>query len=621
MVRWSTPTPQGNDLYSVSGSSAADVWAVGEAGAIVHWDGQSWRQVPSGVQDDLKGVWSAGASDAWAVGSKMTIRHWDGTSWSPAVGVPAPPTGFNPNMGYWTAVWGSGLNDVWIVGDYYVGNASGAMIHWDGSRWTPFTMPEAFGAVWGAGPDDVWALGEQNGLFHWDGQSWTMVSAGVDSGIAIWGASSSDIWSANGGLSHWDGVAVTATVLSKESVEGLWGSSADDVWAVGDLDVGDPFTDPWDDEGLILHWNGLAWEQMPSTGAGFLFGVWGSRSDDVWAVGQSGAIVHWDGRTWSAPEGPPHMVLYSVWGSGPGDVWAFGDDELGLAALHWNGQTWAKAEILDWTALGVSGAADEPEPVAYAVWGSGRDDIWLATDWLNGLPVPATLFVHWDGHSWSLDSSLDVQVAASTRISAMWGNGPNDVWAVGYSLVHQTGVAVHWDGTRWSAVTSLSSTDLAQTFCSVWSSGPNDVWIGAAAAVLHWDGTSWSQSISVPVGAPGYVVGGSGPSDVWAVLPWGPGSPYPSVSSLYSHWNGTSWQDLSGPTLYEFGAMIATSPTNAWLQDGSTVAHWDGTAWTPSDIGSALEIGAGVHGPGPSTFYWDGTQVWTIAADGVIRHP
>ena len=117
------------------------------------------------------------------------------------------------------------------------------------------------------------------------------------------------------------------------------------------------------------------------------------------------------------------------------------------------------------------------------------------------------------------------------------------------------------------------------------------------------------------------MVGGSGPSDVWAVLPWGPGSPYPSVTSLYSHWNGTSWQDLSGPTLYEFGAMIATSPANAWLQDGSTVAHWDGTAWTPSDTGSNWEIGAGVNGPGPSTFYWDGTQVWTIGADGVIRHP
>jgi hypothetical protein len=206
----------------------------------------------------------------------------------------------------------------------------------------------------------------------------------------------------------------------------------------------------------------------------------------------------------------------------------------------------------------------------------------------------------------------------------MWGNGPNDVWAVGYSMVGQTGVAVHWDGTRWTSVTSLSPTNLAQPFSSVWSSGTNDVWIGAEAAVLHWDGTSWSQPISVapgPLGIPGYVVGGSGPSDVWAVPPWGQGSPSDfSSPTLYSHWNGTAWQDQAGPTLYQLGSMIATSPTNAWVQDGSTVAHWDGTAWTPSDTGT-YEIGAGVNGPGPSNFYWDGTQVWTIEMDGVIRHP
>ena len=100
---WSTPSPQGNTLHSVSGSSASDVWAVGELGATVHWDGHSWTQIPSGVQEELNGVWSTGASDAWAVGAKMTILHWDGVSWSP-VSVPAPPTGFDAVMGSWAAV-------------------------------------------------------------------------------------------------------------------------------------------------------------------------------------------------------------------------------------------------------------------------------------------------------------------------------------------------------------------------------------------------------------------------------------------------------------------------------------------------------------------------------------
>jgi hypothetical protein len=69
----------------------------------------------------------------------------------------------------------------------------------------------------------------------------------------------------------------------------------------------------------------------------------------------------------------------------------------------------------------------------------------------------------------------------------------------------------------------------------------------------------------------------------------------------------------------ELLSMVATSPTNAWFHDDSTVVHWDGTTLTLSTTGTNELPGA--HSPGPSNFYWDGTQVWTIAVDGVIRHP
>ena len=76
------PLPQGNNLGGAWGSGSNDVWAVGGAGSIVHWDGTTWSVVESGTTRDLNGVWGTGPSDVWAVGSGG-ILHWNGSVWSP----------------------------------------------------------------------------------------------------------------------------------------------------------------------------------------------------------------------------------------------------------------------------------------------------------------------------------------------------------------------------------------------------------------------------------------------------------------------------------------------------------------------------------------------------------
>jgi hypothetical protein len=593
---WSTPTPQGNPLYAISGSSASDVWAVGDSGSIVHWDGTSWTQVATGEHGALHGVFAAGAHDAWAVGDDA-ILHWDGAAWSTPPGVPG--AGF-----VWRAVSGTGSGDVWIVGaDTSVSGGDGwggAMLQWDGHAWSTSSVAQDLGAVWGTGSSDAWGLGDAHALFHWDGKTWMTMSKGVlpQIGTAIWGAGSADLWlgSRPGSRpSHWDGttLALAADWDDKGEIYGLWGSGPNDVWAVGDSSEGE----------LILHWNGLAWIQTPSPGAGQLFGVWGSRADDVWAVGESGALIHWDGRSWSAVSGPPRVGISAIWGTSPDDVWAFGSDGVGLAALRWNGETWTNTELLDASTLGASAQNAGPG----AAWGSGPEDIWVGvndSEPLNGGPSNTLrpFFIHWDGHVWSVDSTLDASTAAALQgFGDIWGNGPSDVWAVG-------GSAVHWDGKRWSAVATLPSTDLGHPLSSVWSSGPNDVWIGGDAAVHHWNGVSWSQPLS---DGHNFIVRGSGPTDVWAV------GPRDGTSSTASHWNGACWQDFVVPGVVGPTGVAAISPTNAWvIGDGAdayrdAVAHWDGKAWTPSYTGSKWLGGI---------LWWDGREIWTTASGGLMRH-
>src|SRR5438552_18810283 len=72
---WSNPLPQGNHLHSAWGSASNDVWAVGEGGTILHWDGRAWSASASGTGNGLYRVWGSASNDVWTVGAGGTIVH------------------------------------------------------------------------------------------------------------------------------------------------------------------------------------------------------------------------------------------------------------------------------------------------------------------------------------------------------------------------------------------------------------------------------------------------------------------------------------------------------------------------------------------------------------------
>ena len=80
-----------------------------------------------------------------------------------------------------------------------------------------------------------------------------------------------------------------------------------------------------------------AWTAVASPLPHPLKGVWGSASEDVFAVGARGAIVHWDGVAWSAMSSGTSQNLWDVWGSSSGDVYAVGDAGT---VLRYDGAGW-----------------------------------------------------------------------------------------------------------------------------------------------------------------------------------------------------------------------------------------------------------------------------------------
>jgi hypothetical protein len=267
------------------------------------------------------GVWGSGPNDVWILGLTFDgfagmAFHWDGAAWTRS------DTGGMPSI---RAVSGQGADAVWAVADH------GAVARWDGSTWVSTTAgtDNSLRAVWVGGPDDLWTAAYPGTLQHWNGSAWSTGTSITQPINGLWGSAPNDIWAIGGAILHFDGSSWSpVTTPASVSLNGVWGSGPNDVWAVG---------------ASILHFDGASWAASPGTPPGPFYAVWGSGPTDVWAVGQAGVITHWDGATWSAVPSPTKYDLYAVWGSGPTDVWAVGNMH---AVTHFDGVSWSSVSVV-----------------------------------------------------------------------------------------------------------------------------------------------------------------------------------------------------------------------------------------------------------------------------------
>jgi photosystem II stability/assembly factor-like uncharacterized protein len=145
---WLSGPPRGklyNDVQFVSPSAA---WAVGNAGTILRWDGDEWREVPSPDNYHYRALYMLDSNNGWAVGLKSDagyIIRWDGEEWNTEAGGDVPP------------LYGIHMES---AGEGWAAGAHGTLLHWDGSNWTVVESPirrhiHGVSFVEGAG----WAVG------------------------------------------------------------------------------------------------------------------------------------------------------------------------------------------------------------------------------------------------------------------------------------------------------------------------------------------------------------------------------------------------------------------------------------------------------------------------------
>jgi hypothetical protein len=288
VLAWEQISPQGGlSLRSIWGLSASDIYSVGDAGMILHYNGTAWSTMASGTTANIYGVWGSGSDNVYAVGKGGLILHYDGFSWSPmASGV---ATDLND-------IWGSSADTIYAVG------AAGTILRFDGTSWSAMDISPPLDAnllgVHGNGSNYAWAVGTRQGtngigaLLQYNGTNWHCVYCAYGNYHGVWVSPDSCVYASGlhagfdyGFLVRYDGTSWIQTVLTiRYTGYGMWGDRSDNVYAVFD-------------KGYVAHFNGSQWTLTIAT-TNPLLDIWGTSGDDIWVVGKDYLIRHFENGAW-----------------------------------------------------------------------------------------------------------------------------------------------------------------------------------------------------------------------------------------------------------------------------------------------------------------------------------
>ena len=304
-------------LYGVWGTSDSNVYAVGEAGTILHYDGGSWTQRVSDTPQNLLSISGIDENNIGIVGgSEIFLFSGDGVNWT------KKDLGSRKLNGLWLTSSSTG----YAVGSVGTGDATLRRLDGDWSDLNDWSYLNTsitghdLQDVWTSGPDDggeVYAVGRGGTVVHYGG-SWgefeqlELPDESKPVLYGVWGSSASDVFIVGSKASIFRGSSsggwTQLTSLPPEVMTGdgsygpvdlydIWGSGPNDIFIVGEWITGETVEE---DKFTILHsTNGTDWTLMSGPEGVepvYLYGVWGNGPDDVYAVGDIGTILHYDGN-------------------------------------------------------------------------------------------------------------------------------------------------------------------------------------------------------------------------------------------------------------------------------------------------------------------------------------
>lgn len=304
--------------------------------------------------------------------------------------------------------------------------------------WTIDTLeyPGAFQTlmfdVWASSPTDVYVVGHTDvvrGLmWHFDGTNWSDVKLSTSQGGPIGGP------------------------ISLRAIHGFGPS---DIYAVGRRIFTTPPPQPpvLSDSSLLIHYNGVAWNEIYLPGGRILNEVWGNSTSDMWVCGGDGTLFRSDG-TWKRDSvgvyTPPdsYFQLSGIASLGSteymiGNTYENNTGKITNYFFVHDDDTWVLSD-----SFVVSGSATEDK------WGSSG--LWLSPESIL-YSVGRGVFVYESG-SWT------PLFFSQPHLWSVNGTGGESIFAVG-----ELGDILHFNGEDWFQFTDLDFAGVVYT--GVWTDG------------------------------------------------------------------------------------------------------------------------------------------------------
>ena len=258
-------------LSGIWGRSGQEVYAVGESGTILFYNGIQWKRMSSNSTAWLNDIWG-GSNRIIAVGNNGTLLCYENGSWSSMVS--------NTNQDIY-AIWGRSDNEIYAVGK------NGLILKYTNGQWSNMNSMTLirFNDVWGTS-QNIYAIGSNGKVMRYDGTAWKQEETNTFNNLnGIWGRSDTDLWVAgsNGTMLRFENTLWSETIIhSFINLNCIMGFSKINIFSGGY-------------QGKIFHFDGnynLTWEPMTTPSTSSINAIWGSSPNDIFAVGDDGVILH-----------------------------------------------------------------------------------------------------------------------------------------------------------------------------------------------------------------------------------------------------------------------------------------------------------------------------------------
>jgi hypothetical protein len=318
---WNYETHTG--VYWGSATAAGEAAFYASSYAVQHYVDGTYTSSTLTGQPGITALWNDNSDSIWAVGNWGALRHYQAGIWT------NEQVGSTPN-----------LQDTWFQDNNLYGcDINGGLWRWDGTTWASVSAPPSFytRAIGGTSPEDLWVVGAAGTAAHFDGVNWTVHDVGAEVELAdVVALSPNDVWVAGGAgvVSHYDGTAWTPTTLTGSMLNSLHRSVSGELYVLGN-------------SCSLFRLEKGAWvaANSPCPQAGNLDLMWAFSDSDQWVLGKSSSfgqtMYHYDGSTWTRVQDFSNTTLNTLWASGPKDIYAAGD----FGHLYrYNGVSWERQQ-------------------------------------------------------------------------------------------------------------------------------------------------------------------------------------------------------------------------------------------------------------------------------------